>query len=125
MSWVCSDPPWWLMPTLTMLVAAFGCISKYAAPPFVPPFVCSYPSFFPIVAVFFVCLSETVPKCALTPSDPWIHAGKLTISALARDLHRSLKKTLPSRAMSKTSSFTAETARVIDAADRFRLFRWG
>jgi len=44
------------------------------------------------LAVFCVLLSEPDPKCALTPSDPKIRAGKLNIFALTRAVLRTLKK---------------------------------
>ena len=45
-------------------------------------------------AVFWVFLSYLGPKCALTPSDPWIRAGKLPRSNLARPRRRGLKKSV-------------------------------
>jgi hypothetical protein len=56
-----------------------------------------------------------------------IRAGKSTFSALVRGVHWSLKKRFQfhrSRAVSKTASFTLETARVVYVADRQRLSRW-
>ena len=47
------------------------------------------------LAVFWAWLLETVPKTkvrATTTSDPCIHAGRFTIPALAREVHRSPKK---------------------------------
>ena len=43
------------------------------------------------LAVFCVLLSAPDPKCALTPSDPKIRAGKFNIFALTRAVLRTLK----------------------------------
>ena len=43
-------------------------------------------------AAFCVLLSAPDPKCALTPSDPKIRAGKFNIFALTRAVLRTLKK---------------------------------
>ena len=45
------------------------------------------------LAGFCVLLSAPDPKCALTPSDPKIRAGKFNIFALTRAVLRTLKKT--------------------------------
>ena len=44
------------------------------------------------LAVFCVLLSAPDPKCALTPSDPKISAGKFNIFALTRAVHRTLNE---------------------------------